>query len=638
MQKENIKNLTTLNSANFIENDQDKIKDDILKNIDNYDYINIETTFNLLDYINKENKNICVINLSENKYFCSNKYCLIKEKLYRYDKIKLTTHLGDDYVSYSFIAKNKNHFIKFCSKKELISFYEETIREIKFLEKHKNSKIDFINRQKLLDYDIKDEYVISARKLINGRFINKKTIIKASYKKKLFIIEETLKQLALLEKNGVIYNDLSLENVIFDETNITLIDLGSYQNKHSKIKYLYNLNRSDDTYNIYELTLIFIYNIFNILNDKLGRNKLSQEKLEKITNIYNYSPNVTSLITNIIRLKYKSSCTFKDIFNIIENYKKNQNKINNTKIKITKSNLKNLNYIDAVCKVKEQEIKNIIDIQYSDCDNDIKNSTILKNKEIKYTKICQDDKIITKNRFIFNQDTNKTFTKLDILKEPIPNTDIIFCIDLFENLTIDQIWTVIENIKHSKSKYFAVNYYGNNINKDSIKSSNNKYIDLTMPPFNFPSPYFIIPVENDTNYIAIYDIKEVDFFMKYHDEFMSNIRSNIYKYLKNRSDKLINAFSKDENNIKLLKEALFANSLDWDLFYYDKRYKDIVDNNEVFDEYINLLLLIYSSDIERFKKDNKNISIFEELNNENYPRFSLIAKEFTTWYFNKLNI
>ena len=88
MYKENIKNLTDSIYISFTENDINKVED-ILKDIDKYDYINIKTSNNILDYINRKNINICVINLSDNEYFCSSKYCLVKDKLYKYDKIEI---------------------------------------------------------------------------------------------------------------------------------------------------------------------------------------------------------------------------------------------------------------------------------------------------------------------------------------------------------------------------------------------------------------------------------------------------------------------------------------------------------------------------------------------------------------------
>lgn len=74
------------------------------------------------------------------------------------------------------------------------------------------------------------------------------------------------------------------------------------------------------------------------------------------------------------------------------------------------------------------------------------------------------------------------------------------------------------------------------------------------------------------------------------------------------------------------------------LLYYNKKYKDIVDNNDIFIEYINLLLLTHKKDMERVKKDNKNESFFEALSEDNYSQFSLITKEFVIWQLNEMNI
>lgn len=638
--KENIKNLANSTFVKYVENDPDKVID-ILKTLDNYDYVNVETTFDLLDYINKKNKNICVINLSDNRYFCSSNYCLVKDKLYKYDKINLTTHYYDNLVSYSFMATNEDFFIKFCSSINMPSFYEETVREIEFLNKYADCGIDFIARQRVYDYYISDKYAISARKLIKGDFLSREMIAKIDNDKKLFILEEVIKQLVFLENKGIIYNDVGCANVMFDNANVTLVDLGSQQECSDKIKYLYDLGRLS-AFSIYDSIIIFIYNLFNIFDDYIYEVIFSQKIMDKITNIYNYNQSVAGLATEILRLKYKNSCSFSEILDIIESFRKKKNKINHINMKkVAIQNTDNMSYLDTICNIKKQEIHSVIDICYFRSNN-FKNNIQLKNKAIKYLQICQNSDIVAENRLYFNGDQNKIFMNLDIFREPLPNSDIVCCIGLFENLTNDQIWMVLENIKHSGSRYFAVNHYFNSDknSKNSKKSVNkmNKYVNLAEPPFNFPPPNFLIPTTINYNYIAVYNLKDVEFFMKYHDNFMSNIRLNLYKYLKNNLEKLTNAFSKQDGGLELLKKVLLASSLDWDDFYYDKKYKDIVDNNDIFTEYVDLLLLIYKNDMERFKNDNKNECFFEMLNTDNYAQFSLITREFVRWYLDKVDL
>lgn len=625
---ENIKNLTESNYKEFSENNIYNVKS-ILKEIDNYDFINIDTTFGLLDYINKREMEICVINLSKNKYFCSNKYCLIKDKLYRYDKLELISHFGDNYSSYAFIANNDEYFIKFCSRINLLEFYEESIKEVEFLHKYKNHGIDFVDRQEIYDYDINEEYVISVRRLLKGDFLSEKLLSEIDKDKKLLIIEEVFRQLSYIESIGFIYNDVNCANVMFDGQNATVIDLGSNQKYSGKSVFLYTFSRLN-AFSIYDSVIIFVYNVFNIKKDYIYETKFSQNIVNKITNIYNYESYIVDLIIELLRLKYKDSCSFNDIFEIIKNYKNRiyKNTIINSKKFIKKTCI---NYIDSVCNINKEEINTIINIQYYD----EYNCNILKNSKVKYLQICRDDETVIKNRLLFNNDANKIFLKLDILKEPLPNADIIFCLDVFDKLTNDQIWLVLENIRNSGAKYFAVNQYNGSskkVNKD-LKTSSNKYINLTMPPFNFPKSNFLVPIEN-SNYITVYYLDEVEFFMKYHSNFMSSVRLNIYKNLRDTIDKLIDAFSRYRDGINLLKDALFYNSLDWDLFYYNKKYKSIISDSCIFDEYVKILLLIHMKDMNRIKESSKD-DVFKLLNDDNFSQFSLIVKEFIIWYFYK---
>lgn len=625
---ENIKNLTESNYKEFSENNIYNIKS-ILKEVDNYDFINIDTTFDLLDYINKREMEICVINLSKNKYFYSNKYCLIKDKLYRYDKLELISHFGDNYSSYAFIANNDEYFIKFCSRINLLEFYEESIKEVEFLHEYKNRGIDFVDRQEIYDYDINEEYVISVRRLLKGDFLSEKLLSEIDKDKKLLIIEEVFRQLSYIESIGFIYNDVNCANVMFDGQNATVIDLGSNQKYSCKSVFLYTFSRLN-AFSIYDSVIIFVYNVFNIKKDYIYETKFSQNIVNKITNIYNYESYIVDLIIELLRLKYKDSCSFNDIFEIIKNYKNRiyKNTIINSKKFIKKTCI---NYIDSVCNINKEEINTIINIQYYD----EYNCNILKNSKVKYLQICRDDETVIKNRLLFNNDANKIFLKLDILKEPLPNADIIFCLDVFDKLTNDQIWLVLENIRNSGAKYFAVNQYNGSskkVNKD-LKTSSNKYINLTMPPFNFPKSNFLVPIEN-SNYITVYYLDEVEFFMKYHSNFMSSVRLNIYKNLRDTIDKLIDAFSRYRDGINLLKDALFYNSLDWDLFYYNKKYKSIISDSCIFDEYVKILLLIHMKDMNRIKESSKD-DVFKLLNDDNFSQFSLIVKEFIIWYFYK---
>lgn len=624
----NIKNLTESNHKEFSEHNVDNVKS-ILKEIDNYDFINIDTTFDLLDYINKREMEICVINLAKNKYFCSNKYCLIKDKLYRYDKLELISHFGDNYSSYAFIANNDEYFIKFCSRINLLEFYEESIKEVEFLHEYKNRGIDFVDRQEIYDYDINEEYVISVRRLLKGDFLSEKLLSEIDKDKKLLIIEEVFRQLSYIESIGFIYNDVNCANVMFDGQNATVIDLGSNQKYSCKSVFLYTFSRLN-AFSIYDSVIIFVYNVFNIKKDYIYETKFSQNIVNKITNIYNYESYIVDLIIELLRLKYKDSCSFNDIFEIIKNYKNRiyKNTIINSKKFIKKTCI---NYIDSVCNINKEEINTIINIQYYD----EYNCNILKNSKVKYLQICRDDETVIKNRLLFNNDVNKIFLKLDILKEPLPNADIIFCLDVFDKLTNDQIWLVLENIRNSGAKYFAVNQYNGSskkVNKD-LKTSSNKYINLTMPPFNFPKSNFLVPIEN-SNYITVYYLDEVEFFMKYHSNFMSSVRLNIYKNLRDTIDKLIDAFSRYRDGINLLKDALFYNSLDWDLFYYNKKYKSIISDSCIFDEYVKILLLIHMKDMNRIKESSKD-DVFKLLNDDNFSQFSLIVKEFIIWYFYK---
>jgi len=99
---------------------------------------------------------------------------------------------------------------------------------------------------------------------------------------------------------------------------------------------------------------------------------------------------------------------------------------------------------------------------------------------------------------------NRIFLKLNIISDELPMVDLIFCKDLFQHLSFKDIFSLIKNIKESKSKYLMVrpNILVNN-NQD-IQTGGVRNFNLFLPPFSFPKPLMVLD-----EYTLLWRIKDI---------------------------------------------------------------------------------------------------------------------------------
>jgi hypothetical protein len=86
-----------------------------------------------------------------------------------------------------------------------------------------------------------------------------------------------------------------------------------------------------------------------------------------------------------------------------------------------------------------------------------------------------------------NNNPNIQFKVADITSEQIPYADLIIIKDLFLHLCFSDITKILNNVKLSGCKYFAVSRYnhGNITNKDQNSGLGCRAIEITNEPFNF---------------------------------------------------------------------------------------------------------------------------------------------------------
>lgn len=110
---------------------------------------------------------------------------------------------------------------------------------------------------------------------------------------------------------------------------------------------------------------------------------------------------------------------------------------------------------------------------------------------------------------------NVKFEYLDILKNELPNVDLITCRDLLVHFSYDDIFKAIENIKNSNSKYLLTTSFTQHSNQD-ILTGDWRPLNLEVEPFNFSKSILTINekcTENDGIYndksLMLFEIKDL---------------------------------------------------------------------------------------------------------------------------------
>lgn len=99
--------------------------------------------------------------------------------------------------------------------------------------------------------------------------------------------------------------------------------------------------------------------------------------------------------------------------------------------------------------------------------------------------------LIDRNNSLFNTPDRK-FMKIDLIRDVLPNADILLCRDCLVHLSNDDIHAVVQNIKKSNISYFLTTTFpGGEVNED-IVTGDWRIINLEKTPFNFPMPLKLI--------------------------------------------------------------------------------------------------------------------------------------------------
>jgi hypothetical protein len=104
------------------------------------------------------------------------------------------------------------------------------------------------------------------------------------------------------------------------------------------------------------------------------------------------------------------------------------------------------------------------------------------------------EQIVDRNHSYYGGEA-RLFRTIDLLRDPLPAADLILCRDCLVHFSFVDIFTAVGNLKRSGSKYLLTTHYANDRTNDDVHTGRWRPLNLTRPPFNFPSPLFVIDEE-----------------------------------------------------------------------------------------------------------------------------------------------
>ncbi len=151
----------------------------------------------------------------------------------------------------------------------------------------------------------------------------------------------------------------------------------------------------------------------------------------------------------------------------------------------------NLRVTEAIRKaipelIVELEVKSMLDIPCGDF-----NWMSQLDLAVDYTGADIVDEIIQENLRKYVR-PDRTFIKLDILKDTLPEADLLLCRDCLVHFSFSHILQSLRNIKSSGCKLLLTTTFINRKNNIDIPTGTWRPLNLQLAPFNLPPPMRLI--------------------------------------------------------------------------------------------------------------------------------------------------
>ena len=99
--------------------------------------------------------------------------------------------------------------------------------------------------------------------------------------------------------------------------------------------------------------------------------------------------------------------------------------------------------------------------------------------------------LIKQNQMTYGR-PGRRFIQLNLIEDPLPACDVIFCRDCFVHLNFEAIALAVGNIKKSRAEYLiATTFPGHDRNRDKL-TGKFRPLNLAIEPFSWPDPIELI--------------------------------------------------------------------------------------------------------------------------------------------------
>lgn len=115
--------------------------------------------------------------------------------------------------------------------------------------------------------------------------------------------------------------------------------------------------------------------------------------------------------------------------------------------------------------------------------------------------------LVTRNQRLY-ANRNVVFRTVDLVKDSLPDADMLFCRDCLVHFSFEDIKKTIHNIRKSRIKYFMVTTFPEETINQDIITGGWRPLNMTLPPFTFPEPLVLVN-EKCTEADGLFDDKSM---------------------------------------------------------------------------------------------------------------------------------
>lgn len=117
-------------------------------------------------------------------------------------------------------------------------------------------------------------------------------------------------------------------------------------------------------------------------------------------------------------------------------------------------------------------------------------------------------KEVVENNVSLYANERRSFTKLNILTDPLPDADLVICRDCLVHFSYEDAFKALQNICATNARFLLTTTFAGRSANIDIQTGRWRPINLQAPPFNFPPPTDIID-EACTEHDGLYNDKSL---------------------------------------------------------------------------------------------------------------------------------